>query len=424
MNESMDRALDDWLHERPENGSREGLERALAATRRVGQRPGWTFPERWLPVQLTMVRTPTWRPTLGIVTVALLILAVMATAIFIGSQRRDTSPFRNGALVFEQDGDLFIVDQLGATPRPLVADPGADEGPIFSPQGDRIAFVRDAGPDGWGIMTVRPDGSGLTQLGLAPDTIDQGPILVWAPDGSALLATSRFPVCCPGLAYVFEVDGSPSGTLDVGGDAMAEGRTAWRPGSRHIAVLGGDGVSITNADGTNVRRLLIGPGEAFEGPLEWSPDGKHLSLWNGNPDDLRITIADIERDGTLSGSHQLATRFDGQGPLGQRMLGPTWSPDGEHLAVALEHESTVQVRILAPDGSEHRIDGPTVIDLWPESIAWSPDGRSIVVSGDALWNDPETHSNRIDTKTWLVDVATSAWTELQTPVQSWQRLAP
>ena len=31
---------------------------ALAATRRTSQRPGWTFLERWLPMQLTMQRTP------------------------------------------------------------------------------------------------------------------------------------------------------------------------------------------------------------------------------------------------------------------------------------------------------------------------------------------------------------------------------
>ena len=67
MNESMDRVVAEWLHEGPENGPREGLERALAATRRVGQRPGWTFPERWLPMQLTMARTPSPRPILAIV---------------------------------------------------------------------------------------------------------------------------------------------------------------------------------------------------------------------------------------------------------------------------------------------------------------------------------------------------------------------
>src|SRR4051812_44391924 len=53
MNSSIDRpdsALRAWLETGPERGRTEALERALAATRRVPQRPGWTFPERWLPV--------------------------------------------------------------------------------------------------------------------------------------------------------------------------------------------------------------------------------------------------------------------------------------------------------------------------------------------------------------------------------------
>src|SRR6478672_7429821 len=53
MNPSTDRpdsALRAWLEIGPNRGRPEALERALAATRRVPQRPGWTFPERWLPV--------------------------------------------------------------------------------------------------------------------------------------------------------------------------------------------------------------------------------------------------------------------------------------------------------------------------------------------------------------------------------------
>ena len=83
MNESMDRVLADWLREGPETGPREGLERALAATRRVGQKPGWALPERWIPMQLTMARTPSLRPILAIVMVALLTLALFpATRLF------------------------------------------------------------------------------------------------------------------------------------------------------------------------------------------------------------------------------------------------------------------------------------------------------------------------------------------------------
>ena len=49
MNERFDAVMADWIREGPDRGPTEGLQRALAATRRVSQRPGWTFPQRWLP---------------------------------------------------------------------------------------------------------------------------------------------------------------------------------------------------------------------------------------------------------------------------------------------------------------------------------------------------------------------------------------
>ena len=88
MNESMDRVLVEWLHEGPTSGPREGLERTLAATRRVSQRPGWTIPGSWIPVELTATRTRVQRPILAMVTLALLIVAVVAAALLVGTQRQ------------------------------------------------------------------------------------------------------------------------------------------------------------------------------------------------------------------------------------------------------------------------------------------------------------------------------------------------
>ena len=87
MNESIDRVVADWLDKGTERGPREGLERTLAATRRVGQRPGWTISERWLPMQLTMTRTASQRPIFAALTMALLIGALFASALYMGSQR-------------------------------------------------------------------------------------------------------------------------------------------------------------------------------------------------------------------------------------------------------------------------------------------------------------------------------------------------
>jgi hypothetical protein len=88
MNESMDRMVVDWLHEGPESGPLDRLERSLAATRRVGQRPGWTLPERWIPMGLTMARARVQRPILAIVMLALVTVAVVAAALLVGAYRQ------------------------------------------------------------------------------------------------------------------------------------------------------------------------------------------------------------------------------------------------------------------------------------------------------------------------------------------------
>jgi dipeptidyl aminopeptidase/acylaminoacyl peptidase len=66
--------------------------------------------------------------------------------------------------------------------------------------------------------------------------------------------------------------------------------------------------------------------------------------------------------------------------------------------------------------------GGNVRPLWQTSatdFTWSPDGRSLVITGDVLQEDSGTQI-----KSSLVDVDAGEQTEVQTPVESWQRLAP
>ncbi|HEX6867872.1 MAG TPA: hypothetical protein VF119_03655, partial [Candidatus Limnocylindrales bacterium] len=78
-----------WLADDAHEAPPDSLARALAATRRTRKRPRWTFPARWLPMELTMTRTPMRRPILGLVMLALLIAALVATSVFVGSERTD-----------------------------------------------------------------------------------------------------------------------------------------------------------------------------------------------------------------------------------------------------------------------------------------------------------------------------------------------
>jgi hypothetical protein len=72
--------------------------------------------------------------------------------------------------------------------------------------------------------------------------------------------------------------------------------------------------------------------------------------------------------------------------------------------------------IIKVDGSGFRLVGPE--GHWSVDLTWSPDGRSLVLG--------ERDGNVVGPrgKVVSVDVATGEETEVRTPVDSWQRLAP
>jgi Tol biopolymer transport system component len=61
-----------------------------------------------------------------------------------------------------------------------------DNFPIWSPEGDVVAFIRRVGTN-FNIFTIRPDGTGLKQL---TNTRGNEAHLAWSPDGTRLLFTS------------------------------------------------------------------------------------------------------------------------------------------------------------------------------------------------------------------------------------------
>ncbi len=123
----------------------EYLEDVFARTGRMRQRPGWTFPERWLPVA-DIARTrafapaPPWR----LIVVALVLIALVLAALLVaGSQRKVAPPFgpaRNGEIVYDSAGDLYVGDPVTGASRLLVGGPEVDSSPGFSPDGTQVAF--------------------------------------------------------------------------------------------------------------------------------------------------------------------------------------------------------------------------------------------------------------------------------------------
>jgi len=113
-----------------------------------------------------------------------------------------------------------------------------DNFPLWSPRGDRIAFVRRNGTGDFQIFTIHPDGSGLKQLST---THGNDAHLAWSPDGEHLLfATSRMGFKDEALyteapqpygeIFVMKADGTDIQQLTD--NQWEEGGPAWLPVSK------------------------------------------------------------------------------------------------------------------------------------------------------------------------------------------------
>ena len=412
MNESMDRALTDWLRDGPDHGPREGLERALVTARRTSQRPGWTFPERWLPMQLTLQRSPSLRPLFYLAMVALLIVALAVAAILVGSPPRLPAPFGpagNGLVAYDAAGTLYLADRDLETPRAVEGGLGANLGPVFSRDGRQIAFfsatsigsaarhvfvasVDDRAParqisDGYPSMqghATAPawsiDGRQVVYAASTPDGVrlaaaavdgsgvsfltDPGDVEPWtpvaSPDGRWLAFRSRRPQA--DLVVMPFTGGDPRILLSVDAETDAFVNIAWSGDSTRIVYHRPDpatGIGVVETiglDGTVTR--VSPPGPPATDP-SWSPDGRLISYG-------------FEIDGDR---HQAVVRPDGTGfrdlgTIGGCVMG--WSPDSTYLfGFTTDCFSSKAMRIPVDDPAK-----AVVFDL-PGALTGMPDWQRV-----------------------------------------------
>jgi Tol biopolymer transport system component len=398
----------------------------LAAATRTRQRPAWTFPGRWIPMDISTRTIPVVRLPLRQLAVLALLVALLAAAlaVYIGSQRHVPAPFgpaKNGLIPYVSNGDIYVGDPVTGTTKLLVTNPRGTNpsAPGFSPDGTRLAFFRDV-PSASGVVqlpvdiyVVRDDGTGLTRINASPfkDVV----WVSWTPDGRS-------------LAVIHPVDGiNQLDLLDADGkrapqriDAAAKADLiAYRPpdGKQIIfrALVGLKyGLFVMNADGTG-KRTLVQPTNPVDidqdlNAATYSADGTRIFYQRWFPDSIQLWV--MNADGT--DQHEFYPE-PGQGWDG--IANP--SPDGKWVAywhVIEDGRATQRVSVVRADGTGPIIaTGPDLVGT--ANFIWSPDSTKILM----LPNNGSSPSG------FLLDPAGGQWTTL--PWRSdtdidWQRLAP
>jgi Tol biopolymer transport system component len=235
--------------------------------------------------------------------------------------------------------EIFVINADGSGLRRLTRNTVADWEPTWSPDGQRIAWVRSDGT-GADIFVMNADGS--DQQNLTPTPGNRGEPR-WSPDGRAILFTAVPP-------------GQP--------------HTPPTPSAGPYR----DDVYVMNADGSGQRKLTH-TREAGEFGPAWSPDGQHIAFTQhaGTSGEVRIVVMNADGSAKHAVTPKLAHTGDGW-----ITVTAAWSPDGRRIAFDYHYA----IYVVNADGSG-------LLRLAQNAYAfhsWSPDGRKLIFARlPGLW---------------------------------------
>jgi dipeptidyl aminopeptidase/acylaminoacyl peptidase len=360
---------------------RDDLVRQVAGTR---QRPAWTFPGRWLPMELTTARVATTRlpiRQLGVLALIAILVAALLAAYIGTHQQKLPPPFgvaRNGAMVYGSGGDIYPLDPTTGVSTALVTGPETDQVPMYSRDGTRFAFFRQtgSGPTTYRLVAANSDGTGQRVISTDPVTFDYS--INWSADGRSIILDDTHGH----VTRLDTVGNVPPQNITypevrdiIALRPPAEGELLFRTVTAH-----GWSLQLLDTDGTHAHPVFPAGGTSLrEGDYtqyEWSPDGSKLAfrLHPDASDDFRIYIANADGTGVRRLTKETGIECE---------CDYFWSPDSTQIVFNRWRNDpstgdwhVLPLGIVSVDDGVVRDIGPQPPDEGAE-FAFSPDGESI-----------------------------------------------
>ena len=294
------------------------------------------------------------------------------------------------ALTQEAGGtrQLFLLPLRAGPPVQLTASDKAISDPQWSPDGRRLAFVRDGA-----IWMIDSDGSRQVQVTAHPAGNSQPR---WSPDGGRLAFVSRRR----GWSQVWLIDapiprrGRPTShprpaeavALTPSGRDIEE--ICWSPDGSRLALVSQVEQddwrsSLSVLEVATLQEQRIEAGDAWECGPTWLPDGGLLIMSDAGGWFQVVRIAaDLRTRTTLTKGAQ--EHGDPNGGFG---VNPLPSPDGRRFSHIAVHDGQIDLVIAPIDGGPGR-----AIQPWPglwRAIGWTDNGDALLAIGESERHAPD-----------------------------------
>ena len=246
---------------------------------------------------------------------------------------------------------------------PLTAYAGSEEMPAISPDGSQVAFVWDGERQNNLDIYVKQIGDDAAPLRITRDeAVDYAPC--WSPDGKRL-AFLRQRLNGSELVVSSALGGGERiiANLSYSPDLLIYSSISWSPDGRFIAAIDGSAIVRVNVEAREVHPLTerLSPGISDLMP-SYAPDGSALAFTRGL--DLvtrQIWIQKLDRRGNPNGRPTRLTEESNS------FLGITWMPEHRSLLTSIGFPGSFQqmVRVALDGGVLQEIPVDTIAVWYP-----------------------------------------------------------